>query len=301
MLETMWSSWGFCGLISGAMLGGRILGAIGLGAARVGPARHNGAVGDLQVHRFGPSAGAVVLALHGLTGHGVRWRGLAEGYLGDVRVVAPDLRGHGRSTGLPPWDFETIVADLEDLLGAETSKPVVVVGHSFGGAAGVHLARKRPDLVRGLVLLDPAIGIDAGMLLRIAESTLEHPDYESVDAARFDKLETAWGDVEPEILERELAEHLVPTANGRVGWRVSLPAITSYWGQLAREFVLPPADLPTVLAQAMKVQPPFVTAAFRAALTAHLGDRLTVHEFDCDHMIPLARPAETAALIRSVL
>ncbi len=242
-----------------------------------------------------------MLALHGLTGHGQRWRVLAEEYLPDIRVIAPDLRGHGRSTELPPWDFETVVADLAELLAAETSKPVVVVGHSFGGAAGVHLARQRPDLVRALVLLDPAIGLDPELLLSIATSTLEHPDYESVEAARFDKLETAWADVEPRVLEAELAEHLVPTATGRVRWRISPPAITSYWGQLAREFVLPPADLPTALVQAMKVRPPFVTAAFRTAMTERLGDRLTAREFDCDHMVPQARPAETAALIRSML
>lgn len=242
-----------------------------------------------------------MLALHGLTGHGKRWRPLAEGHLSDIRVVAPDLRGHGRSTSLPPWDFETIVADLENLLESETSKPVVVVGHSFGGAAGVHLARKRPDLVRALVLLDPAIAIDPELLRMIATSVLEHPDYENVEAARFDKLETAWAEVAPAVLDEELAEHLVPTTGDRVAWRLYLPAILSYWGQLARDFVLPPADLPTVLVQAMKVQPPFVTPAFRTALTDHLGDNLTVREFDCDHMVAQARPDDVAALVRAVL
>ncbi|MFC9894097.1 alpha/beta fold hydrolase [Nocardia sp. NPDC127579] len=255
----------------------------------------------LHVHRFGPTTGPVVLALHGLTGHGRRWAQLAEEYLGDVRVLAPDLRGHGRSTSVPPWDFETVVADLVELLAAETTAPVLVVGHSFGGATGLHLARRYPELVRGLVLLDPAIAIDPDLLFDIAERGITHPDYADVEDARQDKLASAWYEVESRLLEAELTEHLVPTATGRVGWRMSLPAITSYWGQLAREYVLPPAEVPTVLVQAMKVQPPFVTPAFRAALTAHLGPHLTVHEFDCDHMVPQARPAETAALIRAAL
>ncbi|MFI6868828.1 alpha/beta fold hydrolase [Nocardia sp. NPDC050406] len=256
---------------------------------------------DLHVHRFGPSTGPIVLALHGLTGHGRRWRALAEEQLPGIRVVAPDLRGHGRSTSLPPWDFETIVADLENLLESETSKPVVVVGHSFGGAVALHLSRTRPDLVRALALLDPAIALDPELLRTIAASVLEHPDYENLEAARFDKLETAWAEVDPAVLEEELAEHLVPSTEGRVAWRLFLPAILSYWGQLAREFVLPPADLPTLLVQAMKVRPPFVTPAFRTALAAHLGDRLAVHEFDCDHMVAQARPAEVAALLRTLL
>ncbi len=260
-----------------------------------------GGVSDLHIHHFGPSTGPVVLALHGLTGHGGRWRALAEQHLPDVRIIAPDLRGHGRSTGAPPWDFETIVDDLAALLRAETSEPVVALGHSFGAAAALHLTDRHPELVRGLVLLDPAIALDPDLLLRIAQATVDHPDYADIDAARFDKLETAWADVALEILEAELAEHLIPTPNGRMAWRLTFPAIIAYWGQLARAFVLPPAGLPVTLVQAMKVQPPFVTPAFRAALAARLGDNLTVHEFDCDHMVAQARPAEAAALVRSAL
>ncbi|RDI53274.1 alpha/beta fold hydrolase [Nocardia mexicana] len=251
---------------------------------------------DLHVHRFGPADGPLVLALHGLTGHGRRWEALAAEHLPDVRIVAPDLRGHGRSPALPPWTFETVVDDIARLLAGE---PAVVLGHSFGGAAGIHLARLHPELVRGLVLLDPAIGLDPELMLHIAESMLAAPDYPDIEAARLDKLETAWADVEPPLLAAELAEHLVPTPSGRMAWRMSLPAVTAYWGQLARDFVLPPAGLPTALVQAMKS--PFVTPRFRAALTEHLGAALTVHEFDCDHMVAQARPAESAAVLRGML
>lgn len=260
-----------------------------------------GGVADLHIHRFGPSTGPVVLALHGLTGHGARWAALAASHLPDVRIIAPDLRGHGRSPGVPPWDFETLVDDLVATLSTETGEPVVVLAHSFGAATGVHLAHRHPELVRALVLLDPAIGLEPEFMLHIANAMLESPDYPNVEQARFDKLETAWADVNPAILEAELAEHLVPTPGGRVGWRMTLPAVVAYWGELARPFVLPPRGLPTVLVQAMKVQPPFVTPAFRAALTEQLGADLTVHEFDCDHMVAQSRPAETAALLRSVL
>ncbi|MEC3952381.1 alpha/beta fold hydrolase [Nocardia sp. CDC153] len=260
-----------------------------------------GGVVELHSHRFGPSTGPVVLALHGLTGHGRRWQRLADDHLPDVAILAPDLRGHGRSPGVPPWDFETLVDDLVVLLAAETSEPVVVLGHSFGAATAVHLAHQHPELVRALVLLDPAIGLEPERMLHIANSMLAAPDYPSVAAARFDKLETSWAEVDPAVLDEELTEHLVPTTEGRVGWRVTMPAIISFWGQIAREFVLPPPDLPTVLVQAMKVSPPLVAPSFRAALTEHLGDSLTVHEFDCDHMVAQARPAETAALVRAVL
>ena len=51
----------------------------------------------LHVYRYGPAGPARVLALHGLTGHGRRWEHLANGFLPDVPVLAPDLIGFGRS------------------------------------------------------------------------------------------------------------------------------------------------------------------------------------------------------------
>ncbi|MGW0180700.1 alpha/beta fold hydrolase [Nocardia sp. NPDC003345] len=255
----------------------------------------------LHVHRFGPATGPVVLALHGLTGHGGRWAALAEELLPDVRVLAPDLRGHGRSSALPPWDFETVVADLVSVVTAETADPVLVVAHSFGGACALHLAHRHPGLVRGLVLLDPAVALDPHWLAGIATATLGSPDYTDVEEARMDKLATGWGAAAPGLLQAELDDHLVPTANGRVGWRVDTAALIAYWGQLAREAVLPEPGLPTVVVRATKVDPPFVTPELRTALSARLGAHLTVHEWDCDHMVSQVLPAETAALIRAAL
>lgn len=255
----------------------------------------------LRVHRFGRTNSQVVLALHGLTGHGTRWRALANEHLSDLRVIAPDLRGHGYSTSFPPWTFETVVADLVTVITEETDQPVVLLGHSFGGACALHLAHRWPQLVRKLVLLDPAIALAPPVLHDIATSCVTSPGYDSVEEARADKLATGWGEVEPRLLDAELAEHLVATGTGRLDWRFDLPAVTSYWGQLARPLVLPPADLPTVLVQAMRVAPPFVTAELRTALATQLGDQLTVHEWDCEHMIPQQRLADTAALLRTVL
>ncbi|RJO80052.1 alpha/beta fold hydrolase [Nocardia panacis] len=252
---------------------------------------------QLHVHRFGPADAPTILALHGLTGHGLRWAALAE-RLPEYRIIAPDLRGHGASTSLPPWDFETISADLLELVEAESTGPVLLLGHSFGGACALHLLRRRPDLAHRLILLDPAVALDPQMLTMIALASLAAPDYADRDAARRDKLATGWDDADPRLLEAELAQHLVPTDNGRVAWRTNLAATTAYWGQLARPFVVPPAELKTVLVQAMRSQPPMVTPEFRAALVTHQGANLTVLEWDCQHMVVQSHADEVAALVR---
>ncbi len=248
---------------------------------------------DAHIHRFGPADGPLVLALHGLTGHGLRWADLAQRHLPEARVVAPDLRGHGRAGALPPWTYEQIVDDLAGLL----TEPAVVVAHSFGGSVAVHLARRFPTLVRALVLLDPAGGLDPALVADIAAAGLARPDYADIAEARADKLHTAWADVASDLLEAELTEHLVETSDGRMAWRMNLPAITSYWGQLARAQVLPPLSIPTVLVRAGKS--PFVTSATLDAFATL--PNFTLHEFDCDHMVAQARPGETADVVRSVL
>ncbi|UYP17789.1 alpha/beta hydrolase [Rhodococcus sp. Z13] len=255
----------------------------------------------LNTHLFGPTDAPEVLALHGLTGHGRRWRNLAEQHLPDVRVIAPDLRGHGRSPWAPPWTLETHVADLLAVLDAHARGPVTVVGHSFGGALALHLAATAPERVRALVLLDPAIGLPPDRMLEVADLTVRFPDYTDAAEARAEKVHGDWGEVAVELLEEEIVEHLVELESGRVNWRICVPALVASWGELAREPVLPAAGIPTILAQAGKVDPPYTTAGFRAALAERLGDDLTVLRIDCDHMIDQARPAETAELVRRVL
>ena len=68
------------------------------------------------MHHFGPDRPAQVLAIHGLTGHGQRWMTLAQRFLADVSVAAPDLIGHGRSTWAAPWSIDQNVSALTALL-----------------------------------------------------------------------------------------------------------------------------------------------------------------------------------------
>ena len=74
-----------------------------------------------------------------------------------------------------------------------TRGPVVVVGHSFGGAVALDLAAARPDLVAGLVLLDPAVGLDGGWMREIADEMFASPDYTDRAEARAEKVEWVMG------------------------------------------------------------------------------------------------------------
>jgi lipase len=255
---------------------------------------------DLHVHRFGPPGPARMLALHGLTGHGGRWQHLA-GYVPEIAVVAPDLLGHGRSSWAAPWNIDANVDALADLLDEEGGSPVLVVGHSFGGALAMQLAAVRPERVAALLLLDPAVGLDGKWMSEIAEAMFSSPDYAGRAEARKEKAAGSWADVDPAVLDADLDEHLVALPNGRYGWRISLPAMMSYWSELARHVVLPPAGTPTILVRAMWTSPPYVSSELIASLQQRLDGDFEVLDFECDHMVPHAKPTEVAALIRKQL
>ncbi len=255
----------------------------------------------LHTYRYGPDSPVQVLAIHGLTGHGRRWETLASGHLPDVAILAPDLIGHGRSTWAAPWTIEANVAALAELLDAQASGPVLVAGHSFGGAVALALAAARPDLVSALALLDPAVALDGDWMRDIADAMLSSPDYPDRAEARADKLSGSWGEVAPDELERELDEHLMELPNGRLGWRISIPAAMSYWSELTRPIAVPPNPIPVTLIRATRTTPPYVTGELIDALRTAVGDRFTSVDLDCDHMVGQARPAETAAVIRDLL
>ncbi|SEH90229.1 lipase [Mycolicibacterium rutilum] len=251
----------------------------------------------LHVHRYGPDTAAQVLAVHGLTGHGQRWQTLATRHLPGVAVAAPDLIGHGRSPWAAPWTIDANVEALAQLL----DNPVVVVGHSFGGALALQLAAARRELVSALVLLDPAVGLDGDWMRQIADDMFASPDYTDRAEARAEKANGSWGEVEPAELDRELDEHLIDLPSGRVGWRINIPAMLSYWSELARPATLPPSHIPTTLVRATRTRPPYASDELLASLGQRLGPNLQVLEWDCDHMVSQALPAQTAALIREHL
>jgi pimeloyl-ACP methyl ester carboxylesterase len=101
--------------------------------------------------------GEPLLLLHGLAGSTRNWVELLPELLKRYRVLAVDLPGHAGSGRLPRGastaDFAAVAAAV---LEAEAPGPALVAGHSFGGLVALRLARSRPDLVRGLLLVSPA-------------------------------------------------------------------------------------------------------------------------------------------------
>lgn len=256
----------------------------------------------LTTHVFGSDSpdAPTVMAIHGLTGHGRRWEALAADQLAHVRVVAPDLLGHGQSPWVPPWSLEQHVDALVEVVDEfipAAARPFVVAGHSFGGALAVRLAQRLGDDVSGLVLLDPAQGLDPAWALEVATDSLAHWDHADADDARRAKREEGWADISDELLDKEIDVHLLELETGRVAWRVSAPAAATAWSEMSRPAALPPPGLPTTVVVADRVDPPFVRPDFLEACARERADSVQVVHVDCGHMVPYLEPGFTARAI----
>jgi pimeloyl-ACP methyl ester carboxylesterase len=120
-------------------------------------------VGEARVHarEWGrANADRQVLLVHGLGANTVSWQPVAERLATalDATVTAVDLPGFGL-TRLAPGHRATVATSgrlVRELL-VDHVGPAVVVGNSMGGAVGVGLTARHPELVRALVLVDPAL------------------------------------------------------------------------------------------------------------------------------------------------
>lgn len=215
----------------------------------------------LHLHEFGDPAGEPLLCLHGLTGHGGRFRALAERLPGR-RVLAPDLRGHGRSAAEPPWTTEQHVADV---LAALPDEPADWAGFSFGGRIAATAAVAVPRRVRRLVLLDPALTLPPAVALEQSEQAFEPDDHETVDEAVDARLASGTLFSTPrEVLEADVREHYARGADGRMRPRVCRGMAVTAWSEMARP-APPRPEQPTLVVTGARSWVPVDLAALDPA------------------------------------
>ena len=236
----------------------------------------------LNVHTLGDPQGTPLLAIHGITAHGLRFRRLATEAWPDRYTFAVDLRGHGRSTSDGPWSIPQHVRDLLDTLDANGLDRIDVVGHSYGGAIGLALLAAAPERVRRLVLLDPALEIPGDQASENAMRTITDPGWASIEEATLARSTGLRDEARPAVVE-DMAEHLVQWDDGRFRLRFPRPAVVTGWGEVCHP--LPPTITPC---------PALIVVADRAGLVApHTLDRLLalfrghlqVAHLDCGHMV----------------
>ena len=110
--------------------------------------------GPLTVFRGG--TGPTVVLLHGVNDQAGGWARVAKPLAASHHLVIPDLPGHGESEPLEgPLTVDELIAGVEAVLAAEP-RPAVLVGNSMGGWLALLVARRHPEHVSRVVLLNAA-------------------------------------------------------------------------------------------------------------------------------------------------
>lgn len=172
--------------------------------------------------------------LHGLFGRGRNWSGIAaalaeQGY----SSVLFDLPNHGASGWTDEFSYgqmaEAVATEIEERLGSAAR--LIPVGHSMGGKVAMLLALRRPELVDGLVAIDIAPAVSAGVdgFPRLVAA---------MAAVELDKLKTR-GDAEA-ILADRIAEPAVRQfllqnlrAKPRWHWQPNLGLLSAHLSDIA--------------------------------------------------------------------
>jgi pimeloyl-ACP methyl ester carboxylesterase len=108
---------------------------------------------QLAVWREG--TGAPVILVHGWLCDHQDMVDLAAQLAPDHETIMIDLRGHGDSEDKQgPFTISDFAADVTGVIAALDLGPALLVGHSMGASVVLETANARPDLVRGVVLID---------------------------------------------------------------------------------------------------------------------------------------------------
>ncbi len=136
-------------------------------------------IGDIDLHYVDRGSGPLLLLVHGFPLDHTMWKYQLDGLPDVARMIAPDLRGFGRS-GVTPGtvSMERYADDLAALLGAlKITEKIVFCGLSMGGYVAWQFWRKHSSRVAKLILCDT----------RAAPDTLEAAKTRLATAERVEK------------------------------------------------------------------------------------------------------------------
>src|SRR4051812_10354266 len=179
-----------------------------------------------RILAWGPDDDSLpVVCLHRARGHARRFERLAGMMADQRRVIAYDLRGHGRSPWSGPHTLEQHAADLDEVLEELGAGQVVLAGDGFGSRVGLAYTAAHGGRVTALALLDPPLRPDRERMLALAAAERRARVYVNADVAIAGWPGYAGLLHTPRaLIEEDVAEHLVVDQDGRLRFRYSRDA-----------------------------------------------------------------------------
>ena len=150
-------------------------------------------VGQVNLAYVEAGRGEPVVFVHGIPTDYRAWNGQLEPFSSKYHMIAYSRRLAQPNRNIMDYEKSTVENNSADLVGLIEGlgiAPVHLVGHSYGGFAAAYCASTRPELIRTLTLIEPAVST---MLLKNRKSSSEflslfftHPST-AISAAKFQR------------------------------------------------------------------------------------------------------------------
>jgi pimeloyl-ACP methyl ester carboxylesterase len=130
-------------------------------------------VNGLQLHyvEWGQLGKPALLLLHGFQSNAHTWDTFSAAMAETYHVLALDQRGHGDTTWAPGGDYtpEAFIGDIVSFIDTLNLAPILIVGHSMGGAHAAAVAANYPARVRKIVIVDTLAELPPAILAMFAQ------------------------------------------------------------------------------------------------------------------------------------
>jgi lipase len=253
----------------------------------------------LKLWEWGEPGPNPVVCVHGVTQHGRVFGSLAAGLAAaGLHVLAPDLRGHGRSGRVPPWTTGRHVEDLLETLADREASGVTWIGHSFGGRVVASAAVAAPALTERLALLDPGLELAPERCLQGAEIDRLDWSFETPAGAVNALLAgSALGALSRATVAAYVEDDLRRGEDGRYRLSFCPSAVVAAWGEMALPAPpIAPVQTLAVCAEGSAFGPPMADR-YRQVL----GSEFTQVEVPNGHNVLWEAADETAAAVARFL
>ena len=276
------------------------------------PTEHIVAVnGNSFYYRDWGGSGQAVLLLHGLASNCRIWDLVAPILSRQLRTLALDQRGHGRSfkpgTG---YDFSTVVSDLDGFMSAVGIENSVLVGHSWGGDVALEYAVAHPGKAKGLCFVDGGtieISARPNWTLEDAKGEMAPPVWKGVTLEAFRaRLRSRSIAMDDDRVEQIVLANFRTLDDGTITSRLSrdnhFKIIEALWDHKPSE-LYPMVECPVLLMPAMQRNGEssptrrFWREQAIARAESLLPRSKTVWMEDSIHDVPLQRPSLVASTI----
>ncbi len=186
---------------------------------------------ELFYRKYGE--GVPLVIVHGLYGASDNWVSIAKVLATDFEVFLIDQRNHGRSPHSVEHNYKLMVQDLYQFLENQGIEKAVLIGHSMGGKTVMHFAKKYPEKVDTLIVLDIApksyvsLSKKASIHHYLILNAMRSIDFSQVKS-RKDIDNQLIENIEDERIRMFLLKNIQRDAQNKFSWRLNVEALYNH-------------------------------------------------------------------------